>query len=130
MRTEIRTDGIRLDHLLRSRVERALLYSLDRYRGRIVAATVRISDVNGPKGGVDKECRICLDLGRREVLVVRQMDASASAAVDRAAERVRRRIGKILDRRSRRRRRGRGLSAMPFLQPFPEEPSGLVEVRP
>ena len=59
---------------------------------------VRLSDVNGPRGGVDKECRIRVALHRAGVVFVRATGEDAYATVDKAASRLKlavaRRIGR------------------------------------
>ena len=59
---------------------------------------VRLSDLNGPRGGVDKECRIRVALHRAGVVFVRATGEDAYATVDKAASclklAVARRIGR------------------------------------
>ena len=59
---------------------------------------VRLRDVNGPRGGVDKECSIRVALHRAGVVFVRATGEDAYATVDKAASRLKlavaRRIGR------------------------------------
>lgn len=38
--------------------QKLLRFSLSRFAGVITRVTVRFSDVNGPRGGIDKRCRV------------------------------------------------------------------------
>jgi putative sigma-54 modulation protein len=59
---------------------------------------VRLTDVNGPRGGLDKECRIRVALHRAGVVFVRATGQDAYATIDKAASRLKlavaRRIGR------------------------------------
>ena len=59
---------------------------------------VRLSDVNGPRGGIDKLCGIRVVLHRGGVIFVRASGGDAYATVEKAAARLRaalrRRIGR------------------------------------
>ncbi|MCK6546220.1 hypothetical protein L6R52_10255 [Myxococcota bacterium] len=50
--------------------------------------TVRLGDVNGPRGGVDKVCRIEARLDRSRSVVVEEIGADQDAALARAADRL------------------------------------------
>jgi len=89
---------------LRAHVERRLHFALGRFGGRVRQATVRLSDLNGPRGGVDKACRIAVRLPASPDLVVEDADGDLYVAIDRAAERAGRSVGRHLAR-------GRGADA-------------------
>jgi hypothetical protein len=83
---------------------RSVMFALGRFSTRVDRVSVRIADVNGPRGGVDKECRIRIDSHRLGVLVVRDRDAGLFAAIDGAAARAARTIQRRIDLRIDRRR--------------------------
>jgi ribosome-associated translation inhibitor RaiA len=60
---------------------------------------VRIDDVNGPRGGVDKSCRIKVVLSGLPSVVVEEQHESLHAAFDRALDRVQRTVRETLRRR-------------------------------
>src|SRR5437879_9407582 len=62
MDTEIRILGIDLTGALQLYIERRLRSSLSRFGGRVGRVRVRITDVNGPRGGPDKSCHISAEL--------------------------------------------------------------------
>jgi ribosome hibernation promoting factor len=72
--------------------------------------SVRLQDVNGPKGGLDKRCRVELQMAGFAPIIVDETDQDAYTAMDVAGERLRKVVGQVLDeRRSRRRQLGRKL---------------------
>ncbi len=83
---------------LRAHVERRLHFALGRFGGRVRQATVRLSDLNGPRGGLDKVCRIAVRLPAVRDLVVDDADGDLYVAIDRAADRVGRSVGRRLAR--------------------------------
>jgi putative sigma-54 modulation protein len=97
MKIEIRRRGKLPDHL-RAYVERRVHFALGRFGHRIQRVTVRIPDVNGPRGGVDQQCRVIADLGSLGRLTVEWVDNSLTAAVDHAADRIARSVARTIER--------------------------------
>lgn len=97
---------------MRPGVERRVRFVLRRDSWRLPRAHVRFSDVNGPRGGVDKCCRIELHTDGAGPVVVTSVRADWRAALDdalaRAARFVRRLWQRLADRRPRRRALERG----------------------
>lgn len=58
MKVTIRTHNVLLTDEEDAEVRRRLVRSLERISPWIVAADLTIADINGPKGGVDKQCRL------------------------------------------------------------------------
>jgi hypothetical protein len=63
-----------------------------RFGDRIEWVRVTLSDENGPRGGVDKRCRVEAKMTRLAPLQVDVSDAEFAPAVHRAADRLRRRV--------------------------------------
>lgn len=84
-------------------IERRLRFALARLGDRVERVIVILQDNNGPKGGVDKECRILAKVQGCGVIMATVADSDWTAAVDRATTRightVSRRIGRLRDRR-------------------------------
>lgn len=99
MRIEIHTRGIRTQDDLHDFIERRVGFALDRMEKRIDQVVVRMKDVNGPRGGVDKVCKIEIDLRPRGRLVVEERDSDIHAAAAIAIERAARVVRRTLDRR-------------------------------
>jgi ribosomal subunit interface protein len=84
---------------LRSYIERRLSVALDRFMDRLGTVEVRISDVNGPQGRVDKSCEIRVQLSRSGVLLIQEArDANVYASIDSAVERISRSFSRHLER--------------------------------
>lgn len=74
---------------LRHRAEERFKRTLGPILHRVARLNVWVDDVNGPRGGVDKRCRVRAQLSSGASLVVRASGRSAECAVDRAARRLR-----------------------------------------
>ena len=98
MRMMIHARKITLPQTLRDHVERRLNFALGRFGNRIDRVTVWLEDLNGPRGGIDKCCRIEACLPRSGKLQVEVTDAEIEPAVARAADRIARRVKDDLDR--------------------------------
>jgi putative sigma-54 modulation protein len=59
----------------------------------------RLSDINGPRGGVDKVCRAKVVVSGRPSLVIERRHNSARAAVDGTLDAAERAVRKVLRRR-------------------------------
>lgn len=98
MRLSIRASGIELSEELRRHVERRLLFALSRFGERVKDVTVRLADLNGPRGGIDKRCRMLAQLAPRGAIRVVKTDGDLQAAIDRCAERLGRSVVRELGR--------------------------------
>jgi ribosome-associated translation inhibitor RaiA len=98
MQLEIRA-RLGMSEGLRSTIERRMAFALGRFGARIAGVTVWLSDVNGPRGGVDKRCRVQVALASGPAVRVEDADADLYAAIGRAAERVGRAVARDLARR-------------------------------
>lgn len=106
MQIEIRNLNERIDRSQRDFIERRLLFALGRFGSRIRRVMVRLEDMNGPRGGLDKRCHIEVRMPGRSVMVVDVRDAELEPAVSRAAERIARRVRDELTTRRTQRQRG------------------------
>ncbi|ACY15498.1 HPF/RaiA family ribosome-associated protein [Haliangium ochraceum] len=88
MHIQIRTQKLEVSDGLRELVRRRLRFAMDRFGDRVQRVTVRLADLNGPRGGVDKHCRISVVTRSQGVVVVEGTDESLPAVVTRAIERA------------------------------------------
>jgi hypothetical protein len=73
-------------------------FALGRFASRVRSITVRLGDLNGPRGGIDKTCAVTVQLERpRRVLVVEDVDADPSIVVGRVAARTARSVSRVID---------------------------------
>lgn len=86
---------------------RKLERSLGNFVGAIERASMRFEDINGPRGGVDKLCRVKVVLPGLPTVLVEERHRSLRAAVDVALERTKRAVRRSVQRR-RTRARTRG----------------------
>jgi len=101
MNLEVLAIGFPINDRLRAVVERRLTYALSRFASRLRRVVVRLDDQNGPRGGVDKRCRIEAVLRDGPHLFAEDRDAKWLVSVTRCAERigraVRRRVEQVRD---------------------------------
>ncbi len=102
MNLSIRVHGFSLRQEFRDYVERRLNRATDRFRNRIASVNVQLSDVNGPRGGVDKVCLITAVLPGVGELAVGEKAETLTSATDRAAGRLKSRIAAFVSRRKAR----------------------------
>jgi ribosomal subunit interface protein len=100
MNIDIQAHGIPLTDALRDHVVRRLAFSLARAADRVRRVNVRLSDVNGPRGGIDKRCRIQVTLNGLGEVVIEATEADPFLAIGRATERIGRNILRRLNHRN------------------------------
>lgn len=99
MKIEMRESSVEISGPLAEHVERQLEPVRRRLADRVDRVVVRLVDLNGPKGGDDKRCRVTATL-RAPVgtLIGEAVDADAYVAVRQAVARLEARIGRLLRR--------------------------------
>ena len=95
----IRVDGVRLDDDDRAYIRRRLGEKLGKYASSIERVTVRVRDVNGPRGGIDVLCRIKVVLSGHPSVVVDHQAGLLRPALTRALSGVERAVRQTLQRR-------------------------------
>ena len=80
-------------------VERRISFSLDHLRN-LRRIAVSIDDINGPKGGADKHCRIGAEFGFTSI-VIEETQPDWQIAVARAIHRLARKAGQELQKANR-----------------------------
>lgn len=103
MRLEIHAQNVPVTQKLQAHIERKLQFALDRLGSRVTSVSVHVEDVNGPKGGPDKQCRILAQVKPSGKVVVKETGEDAFQSVSLAAEKIgraiRKRIDKVIDKR-------------------------------
>jgi len=104
---ELRILGVELDEDNRYHLRRKLGTKLGKCATSIERVSIRVDDVNGPRGGVDKVCRINVVLIGLPPVVFEGRNASLEAAIDAALTGVERAVRRTVQRRRMSRIRGR-----------------------
>ena len=85
----------------REHIDRCLQFAFDRFGSHIRTVDVSLTDVNGPRGGDDLQCRMKVVLqGKREIVVEGKgvsVEAIVAETADRAALAVSRRLDRLRD---------------------------------
>jgi hypothetical protein len=88
MNIQLRSQGTEGSEALRAHAERSVGFALRRFASRIERVSVWLEDVNGPRGGVDKRCRIAVRLRPTGSAFVAKTAPDAYVAIGRAAGRA------------------------------------------
>ena len=100
MKIRIRSKLVEIDETAHAHLERRLEFGLGRFSPRIHRVNVQIVDINGPRGGDDKVCRIEVRLLPTGTLFVADVGPDVYTAIDRATDRIARSVIRAI-RRSR-----------------------------
>jgi putative sigma-54 modulation protein len=98
MKIVVRFLGLPLSEMLREHSERQTLFHLSRFGHDLSSVTIRIRDVNGPKGGVDKQCQVFATGPRLGYSTLQERSEDAYQAVDTAISRLARTVARGLER--------------------------------
>ncbi len=89
MKLEIRGLKIEITDTMRTYAQRRLGFALDRYAERIRTVRLKLGDVNGSRGGVDKRCQLAILLAHSSPITLESRASTVQGAVDRIAGKVR-----------------------------------------
>lgn len=101
----IRVFGVDLDQEQRASIRKGLGAKLGKYATSIERVSVRVSDANGPRGGVDKVCRIKVVLSGLPSVVFESQASSLKPAIDGALIGTQRTVRRSVQRRETKPRR-------------------------
>ena len=82
----------------REHIDRCLQYAFDRFSSHVRTINVSLSDVNGPKGGDDLQCRMKITLHGKGELMVEGLGISVEAVIAETADRAALAVSKRIDR--------------------------------
>lgn len=97
MRIDVQTSQLALEPEQSAQIECLATSTLDSLREHISRVEVRLSDINGPIGGVDKRCRVVVHLVTGPAAVVEEFDMDLDDLIDRSLDRA----GEAVHRRVR-----------------------------
>lgn len=98
MRVQIRLRGVENTSSLIEYATRRAHQHLSRFGRQVSDVTVRLSDVNGPKGGEDKRCQLTVSGPRLGLLTLSDTHADLLAGIDLALDRLAHVVGRALER--------------------------------
>lgn len=98
MQWQLRDNDVRRPANLPEHIDRRLRYALSRFGNRIEKVIVFLHDHNGPKGGVDKVCRILVKVRGCGTVFAGVIDCDWFTTVDRATTRIGHNVSRQLDR--------------------------------
>jgi putative sigma-54 modulation protein len=98
MKIHVLSKQVEMDETVRAHIDRRLQFGLARLSPRILRVTVQIIDLNGPRGGEDKCCRIEVRLRPTGSIFVEDTASDLYAAVDGAADRALRSVIRSINR--------------------------------
>lgn len=89
MQLSIHTHGVELTEPIKRQAYEKLELALDRLENSITCISVYLIDTNGPfLGGVDKACRIVVQIDKQESIVLEDCDESVDVVIDRIIDRL------------------------------------------
>jgi hypothetical protein len=95
----IRVLGARLTKDKRTEIRHKLNRKLGKFANAIERVSVRMKDINGPRGGIDQVCRIKVVLSNLSSVVFEAQDVSLDVAIGSALTGTERTVRRRLQRR-------------------------------
>ncbi|MFQ5642411.1 MAG: HPF/RaiA family ribosome-associated protein [Thiogranum sp.] len=107
MQIDIQALNFPLTDALRSHAERRLRFALFCCDEHIQRVAMRLSDINGPRGGEDKRCHLQVVLAGMPDVVIEDIEADLYVAITRAVDRAGRTVVRKIGRQQNLLRHGR-----------------------
>jgi ribosomal subunit interface protein len=98
MQIEIQARDFTLTEALGNYIEQRINFALSSRYDQIRRIRVRLLDINGPRGGIDKRCQIHISLPRLRDIVIEDTEPDLYVAIDRATDRATRTVHRRLAR--------------------------------
>ncbi len=98
MQIDIQARNFSLTEALRSHAERRLRLALTCCDRRIRRIVMRLSDINGPRGGADKRCHLQVMLAGLPDVVIEDTETDLYVAIDRSSDRAGRTVVRRIER--------------------------------
>jgi putative sigma-54 modulation protein len=99
MRIDISERHCQVSEVFRAYIARRLQFALSRVDPHLLRVAVFLTDLNGPRGGPDKQCRMVANLRHGRKVVVTDRDTDLRVAIDQTASRLGRSVMRELARR-------------------------------
>jgi putative sigma-54 modulation protein len=99
MNVYVRFRGLQASPEVAELVSQRVNERLGRFASQLTSVLVRISDINGPKGGVDKRCQVTVQGPRFGVATFENLSADVPSAIEAAFDRLAHVVRRIFERR-------------------------------
>ena len=97
MRIDIQTKNFSMTDALHSHAERRMRFALTRGDDHIRRMVMRLSVINGPRGGAVMRCHLQVMMARLPDVLVEDIQADVYLAIDRATDRAGRTVVRKID---------------------------------
>ncbi|GAB4061013.1 HPF/RaiA family ribosome-associated protein [Uliginosibacterium sediminicola] len=98
MQIELHTTDLSLSEAIREYIDRRTGFAFSRVQDRVRRVAIHLSDINGPRGGIDKRCSVQVHLRSAPSVIVEEADADVYVLLDRALARAGRVVTKRIER--------------------------------
>lgn len=98
MQVQFMTNEFELTPSLREHIARRLHRAFVSLHDRIQSVSVRLRDLNGPKGGRDMVCQVAVTIPGRPTVLVKDVQEDMYAAIDSAFKRASYRVTQLVTR--------------------------------
>jgi putative sigma-54 modulation protein len=88
MKTHIHAKGFDLTDGIRSHIDKRIHFYLSRMQEHIMSIDVHLADINGPKGGIDKQCKVLIHSKNITSITIRDTKDNLYEAIDHAINRA------------------------------------------
>lgn len=99
MLIDTRAIGFSLTDSIVRHVDARIETALGPFARWVFKATVRLDDTNAERGGIDKRCVVIATLRRHGVVIAEATEGDLYTAIDEAARRIRRSVGRVVKKR-------------------------------
>jgi len=99
MQIDLQARGFELTAGLRDHTYRKLKFATDWAQDEVRSVKIRLSDVNGPRGGEDKRCLVQIPLHGQPAIVIENTASDMYAAISQAIGRAEQILAKRVDRK-------------------------------
>ena len=98
MQLDVQARDFSLTPAINAHVQRRLGFALGSQFDSIQKIVVRLSDINGPRGGNDKRCQILISIPKLNDVVIEDTETDLYIAINRAADRANRTLKRKLSK--------------------------------
>jgi len=110
MEIDLQSRDLMVTYSLREHVNKRLKFALSTFNEYILKVVVRLSDINGPKGGIDQHCHLHVVLKGLPDVVIEDTEENLYTAVDSATQRASQAVDRKIKRQNTRHSKGRHLN--------------------